>query len=1297
MALQQNETVSITLKIDGDKARNELAILEKESRNLERAIKEVPKGSAEWAELNKQIHKNADEQARLRSEIGLTGLNYKQLKTEVSNLTREISKMTPGTADFIAKSKQLKEVEDRMVAVGKGMKDVSGALDDPNKKGLWSKMVTGVNTVKGAFNAFLALAVVQFIYDLGMKIFDTTSKFEKYDKVLTTALGSQKEAAAAMAAIQKMAANTTFGVDELTEGYVKFVNRGLRPSQKEMTALADLAASQGKSFDQLTEAALDAISGENERLKEFGISAKKSGDQTTFSFKGMQKTVANTPEAINAAIIAFGEMEGVAGQNATMMETLGGKASNLSDSFDMLMVEIGTYLRPVFVAILDLIIACVPALSLFGKAFGSAALVIKGVVVGIVQTVNNAGMVIYKLAEAAFEAAKGNLAGAKQAITEAADYGKKSLTALGDEGIKTGKEIVKIWKNPEGETQAAFAGKKQAEAHQKEITAAQQKEAAKREKLKEKELESFRTAEEKYDKQVQADRAKALELIAQLESENNATIAKNTFESEEAKINEVRRKRLKQINDSLADETTKEAARVAINRNADDAVEKSKEEFRVKTLKADQELAIKKAENAKFINEQQRVAEMEILDFRQLAAKNNANELARIAKERLDKQLSYLKENLAQEEAAEKARIIADYTDKDQAAAAILAVERRYHQESITADKQAAADKKAIDDDLREKKQANIKAYSDAFASLLKGDVSGFLEGAGKIVSGHKAAWQERLAADTANYETGAQAAQAAVGFLNDLAQKKAQKAIDTANRERDEKVAILNQELAVTESMITSSSNYVTALKDAETNRLAELQRILTSETTTEEQKRDALKKYYSEQLQQMKAAEEAKIQDLQRLANLAKTEDEKRAIEAKIDMARKESAEKIRLADEEGQTKMQMLDELKDFSMESSATLLTDAQKSSEKQITLASDEAEKKADFKADLEETIAAENRKARATEMAEKQKAFRAQKKADIATALITGALAVLKALANFFPLNIILAATAAVVTGVQIAKIKNQPEPTFAQGGMPGAVIQGGKHGARYSDGGIALIDRASGREVGEMEGGEAIISADQTEANLPLIHEMFRNARSPGMRKKAIASQPGLPAFRDGGMFESPYWQKDMYLFGSKKKKAEAAAKAAEAEAAAAQAEADAYSADMPSADTGAFGGIDGSEPNPSTAESQAAFQASQKQAEAQLKLLQEIIDTIADGDESIIKALELVIKSVMESATSTADALEKMATEVAALKGSILDVRGAVLENVGATRGVEGAVRESNANGVLYAIMGRISALGA
>ncbi|MVM37259.1 hypothetical protein GO730_05790 [Spirosoma sp. HMF3257] len=47
-------------------------------------------------------------------------------------------------------------------------------------------------------------------------------------------------------------------------------------------------------------------------------------------------------------------MNGVAGQNAKMMETLEGKASNLGDNFDALKVEVGEKLKPVFSGLLSL-------------------------------------------------------------------------------------------------------------------------------------------------------------------------------------------------------------------------------------------------------------------------------------------------------------------------------------------------------------------------------------------------------------------------------------------------------------------------------------------------------------------------------------------------------------------------------------------------------------------------------------------------------------------------------------------------------------------------------------------------------------------------------------------------------------------------------------------------------------------------------------------------------------------------------------------------------------------------------
>jgi hypothetical protein len=172
-------------------------------------------------------------------------------------------------------------------------------------------------------------------------IIDVRSNFEKYEAVLTTSLGSQAKAAEAMKMLQGFASTTPFQLQELTGSYVKLTNYGLKPNLAEMQKYGDLASSVGKSFDQLTEAVADAVTGEYERLKEFGIKASAEGNKVTFTFKEQTTTVANNAKSIKNYILGLGELQGVQGSMASISGTLGGKLSNLKDSWDSLMNSMG--------------------------------------------------------------------------------------------------------------------------------------------------------------------------------------------------------------------------------------------------------------------------------------------------------------------------------------------------------------------------------------------------------------------------------------------------------------------------------------------------------------------------------------------------------------------------------------------------------------------------------------------------------------------------------------------------------------------------------------------------------------------------------------------------------------------------------------------------------------------------------------------------------------------------------------------------------------------------------------------
>jgi hypothetical protein len=188
--------------------------------------------------------------------------------------------------------------------------------------------------VAGAF-------AVGSIISFGKGVIDATSQFQKFEAVLSNTLGSSSAAQLALSQIQEFAATTPFQVDELTGAFVKLANQGFKPNVDQMRLLGDLASSTGKSFDQLAEAILDAQTGEFERLKEFGVRASVAGDQVTFTFKGIKTQVDNTAESIQKYVLSLGAAEGVSGSMQKISNTLGGKISNVADSFNQFQITLG--------------------------------------------------------------------------------------------------------------------------------------------------------------------------------------------------------------------------------------------------------------------------------------------------------------------------------------------------------------------------------------------------------------------------------------------------------------------------------------------------------------------------------------------------------------------------------------------------------------------------------------------------------------------------------------------------------------------------------------------------------------------------------------------------------------------------------------------------------------------------------------------------------------------------------------------------------------------------------------------
>lgn len=125
----------------------------------------------------------------------------------------------------------------------------------------------------------------------------------------------------------------------------------------------------------------------------------------------------------------------------------------------------------------------------------------------------------------------------------------------------------------------------------------------------------------------------------------------------------------------------------------------------------------------------------------------------------------------------------------------------------------------------------------------------------------------------------------------------------------------------------------------------------------------------------------------------------------------------------------------------------------------------------------------------------RKRQFERDKNAQTAQALISGAQAQLTTLARFgapIPPNFLgIAANVLTlaVTAANIAAIRSAKPPQFAKGGfLP--------EGPSHAQGGIALVDRA-GRKVGEVEGGEPILSRKTYARNKPLIDMLMAGSLS--------------------------------------------------------------------------------------------------------------------------------------------------------------------------------------------------------
>lgn len=207
-------------------------------------------------------------------------------------------------------------------------------LDNLEKKGARAERAT--DGLARAFTRLVGplLATVSATATLS-KLVNVAREFDKLNAGLITATGSAEGAKVAFEALQDFATNTPYDLAQVTESFTKLVNYGLTPSERALTSYGNTASALGKDLNQMIEAVADAVTGEFERLKEFGIRASSEGDRVKFTFRGVTTEVGKNAKEIEEYLIALGE-NNFADAMANRMNTLDGALSNLADEWESL-------------------------------------------------------------------------------------------------------------------------------------------------------------------------------------------------------------------------------------------------------------------------------------------------------------------------------------------------------------------------------------------------------------------------------------------------------------------------------------------------------------------------------------------------------------------------------------------------------------------------------------------------------------------------------------------------------------------------------------------------------------------------------------------------------------------------------------------------------------------------------------------------------------------------------------------------------------------------------------------------
>ena len=212
--------------------------------------------------------------------------------------------------------------------------------------------LSSIQGLKGGLIALAGSLAIREFAQFGASIVAATSQFERYQTVLGTLLGSQERANRELGRLKDLANSLPQDLADVTEAFVIFTRYGLDTSTQGIKDFSNIATASGKSLEQLAEALGDALTGEYERLKEFGIKVSQENGKIVGRMGDDIVATAYSAKELVDQIQTLGNTRfgGAAAANAG---TLSQSMSNLRGAVFEAQVAFGEGLKPALKEVVD--------------------------------------------------------------------------------------------------------------------------------------------------------------------------------------------------------------------------------------------------------------------------------------------------------------------------------------------------------------------------------------------------------------------------------------------------------------------------------------------------------------------------------------------------------------------------------------------------------------------------------------------------------------------------------------------------------------------------------------------------------------------------------------------------------------------------------------------------------------------------------------------------------------------------------------------------------------------------------